>query len=161
VGTAAIPRFGWRRSWVPVSWRRRLLAAGLAAAAALVLLSSRGPAAPPPAGPPPSHAVQPRGLAAGQVAAPVRLVDPGVGALLRVGAIVDVLAVPASPTGSADAVTRPATAVAERVRVLAVPRTPAGGDSAGTLVLLAVTPAEARALAGAEAGGRLSVALTG
>jgi Flp pilus assembly protein CpaB len=94
------------------------------------------------------------------VAAPVRLVDPGVGALLQAGAVVDVLAVPESPIGATDAAPRPATVVAERVRVLAVPRAAAGGD-ASTLVVLAVTRVEARALAGAEAGGRLSIVLTG
>jgi Flp pilus assembly protein CpaB len=159
VGTAAIPRFGWRRSWLPIPWRRRLLAAGLAGAAALVLLSSTRPAKPPDPRPVSGQSAQLSGLAAGQVAAPVRLVDPAVGGLLQAGAVVNVLSAPESPTGPADEVPRPATTVAEGVRVLAVPRLIVG-DSTGTLVVIAVTPVQARALAGAQAGGRLSITLS-
>lgn len=100
-------------------------------------------------------------LGADQVAAPIRLIDPGVGALLRAGSYVDVLAAASSSTGSADDAQAPARVVAYGVRVLAVP--PAGSSVAGaggSLVVLEVSRSEAQALAGAEAGGRLSVTLT-
>lgn len=161
-----VPRFGWRRQWIPAHLRRRLLAAVLAAAAALLALSSLHPASPASthSGPATGHeGIDPltAGLRADQVAAPIRLVDPQVGGLLRVGASVDVLAAAESQTGPADDTQSPARVIAHGVRVLAVPRAPAGSaaGSAGSLVVLAVSHSEAEALAGAEAAGRLSVVL--
>ena len=118
------------------------------------------PTAAPVASPP--HAAQlGDDLGADQVAAPIRLVDPGVAALLRVGSYVDVLAATSSPTGSADDTQSPARVIAYGVRVLAVPATSATATSAGgSLVVLEVSRGQAQALAGAEAGGRLSVTLT-
>jgi hypothetical protein len=147
----------WRGGFVSPHVRRRLLAAVLAAAGVLIALASLTPA---PQATPRSAAAPPSTLAgslrAGQVAAPVRLVDPGVAPLLHSGDVVDVLSAPESPTGSAEVAVSPAPVVAQHVRVLAV--TPPGSDSSlGTLVVLAVTPSDAQALAGAEAGGRLSV----
>ncbi len=149
----------WRGSWLPGQLRRRLLAAALAGAAVLIGLSSLHRPTSATAGPatasPPETLVS--GLRAGQVAAPIRLVDPGVAPLLQPGAAVDVLAAPSSPDGSAPAA--PARVIAQGVRVLAVAAPSASGSSQGTLVVLAVTRADAQALAGAEAGGRLSVTL--
>lgn len=162
-----VPRFGWRRPWVPAHLRRRLLAALLAAAAALLALTSLHP--PNPAstrGPTAGHAaVDPltAGLRPDQVAAPVRLVDPQVGGLLRIGALVDVLAATQSSTGPADDTRSPARVIAQGVRVLAVPTSASSAagssGSTGSLVVLAVSHIEAEALAGAEAAGRLSVVL--
>ena len=159
VSTALQAARAWRGGFAPVHWRRRLLAAALAAAGVLLALASLKPAAhvtPRPA------SAQPRALAsalrAGQVAAPVRLVDPGVAPLLHSGDVVDVLAAPESPTGAADASTSPARVVAQRVRVLTV-SSPGSDTSLGSLVVLAVSPDDAAALAGAEAGGRLSAVL--
>ena len=103
-------------------------------------------------------------LGADQVAAPIRLVDPQVGTLLHPGAKVDVLAASQSPTGPGDDAQSPARVIAAGVRVLAVPAGSASGSSAasstgGSLVVLGVSRSEAQALAGAEAGGRLSVVL--
>jgi Flp pilus assembly protein CpaB len=98
-------------------------------------------------------------LGPGFVAAPVRLVDPGVAPLLQSGMRVDVLAAPESPTGSVDTAPTLARAVARGVRVLAVTAPGAADSNLGTLVVLAVTPSDAQALAGAEASGRLSVTL--
>ena len=149
----------WRGGWIAPHLRRRLLAALLAAAGVLLALSSLKPAAPrTPATPPPSASPLGR-LAAGLVAAPVRLVDPGVAPLLRAGESVDVLAAPESPTGAVDTAPALARVVARGVRVLTVTAPAATDSNLGTLVVLAVTPAEAQALAGAEASGRLSVTL--
>jgi Flp pilus assembly protein CpaB len=150
---------GWRGSWVPGHLRRRLLAAALAAAAALIGLSSLHRPATPIAR---SSAESPSaallsGLRPGQVATPIRLVDPGVAPLLHPGATVDVLAAPDSPDGSA--ATSLARVIAQGVRLLAVTAPSASETSTGTLVVLAVSRADAQALAGAEAGGRLSVTL--
>jgi pilus assembly protein CpaB len=93
------------------------------------------------------------------VAAPVRLVDPGVAPLLHPGETVDVLAAPESPAGPADASQSLARVVAQGVRILAVSPPTTSDSSLGTLVVLAVTRGDAQALAGAEAGGRLSVTL--
>jgi Flp pilus assembly protein CpaB len=158
MSTASQAARAWRSGFVPHHVRRRLLAAGLAAAGVLIAISSLKPAAHVP-----GRSAAPTTLAsrlhARQVAAPVRLVDPGVASLLHSGDVVDVLTAPESPTGSADATTQAlAGVVAQHVRILAV--TPSSGDSSlGTLVVLAVTPSDAQALAGAEAGGRLSVVL--
>ncbi len=161
MSTAARAAREWRGGWIPAHLRRRVLAAVLAAAGVLIGFASLTPSpqapAPAPAGSPAAALL--RSLAVGQVAAPVRLVDPGVAPLLHAGAIVDVLATPESPAGAADAGPSSARVVARSVRVLAV--TPAGtaDSSLGTLVVLAVSRADAQALAGAEAGGRLSVTL--
>jgi Flp pilus assembly protein CpaB len=77
--------------------------------------------------------------------------------LLHAGVTVDVLAAPDSPDGSASPSL--ARVVAQGVRVLAVSASSASDSSLGTLVVLAVSRSDAQALAGAEAGGRLSVAL--
>ncbi len=151
----------WRGGWIAPQLRRRLLAAALAAAGVLIALSSVAPSSRPPAR---STSTAPTAslmssLHPGQVAAPVRLADPGVAPLLQPGDYVDVLAAFESPAGSGDATPTIARVVAREVRVLAVTR-PASADSTlGTLVVLAVNHADAQALAGAEAGGRLSVTL--
>ena len=83
--------------------------------------------------------------------------------LLRPGVTVDVLAAPDSADGVTDASTLPARSIAEGVRVIAVPvaaSNQSGDSSGGTLVVLGVTRSQARALAGAEAGGRLSITIT-
>ena len=103
--------------------------------------------------------VAPRGLqpGVGQALVPVRLDDPAVAALLRVGDRVDVVASPAD--GS------PARVIAAGARVLALPGAqpssgPFGGaDSRGPLVLLEVSPAESGELVQAETRHRLTVVL--
>jgi Flp pilus assembly protein CpaB len=161
MSTAARAVRDWRGGWIAPRLRRRILAAVLAAAGVLVAFSSLKPSAPAGTARPSPSAIQISGLGAGLVAAPVRLVDPGVAPLLHAGQRVDVLAAPESATGSVDTGATPARVVAHDVRVLAV-RPPAEADAnLGTLVVLGVTPADARALAGAEAGGRLSVTLEG
>ena len=122
--------------------------------AGLVLLSANRSTPPQPQAP---AAVA--GLAPGEVAAPVRLADPALADLLHSGAVIDVLAVPESPTGPAEAAAL-ASVVAASIRVLRVPATDTGAVG-GSLVVLAVTPDEALALAGAQASGRLSVTLVG
>jgi Flp pilus assembly protein RcpC/CpaB len=156
-GAAAL--WGWRGTWIPAHLRRRILAAMLAAAAIVMALGAfhrpaRAPRA--TAAQAPSAGLLGK-LHPGQVAAPVRLVDPGVAPLLHPGMSVDVLAAPDSPSGSGDAGQSPARIVSQRVRVLAV-ATPKTGDTS-TLVVLAVSREDAQALAGAESGGRLSVTL--
>ncbi|RNL82876.1 Flp pilus assembly protein CpaB [Halostreptopolyspora alba] len=98
----------------------------------------------------------------GLVAAPVRIADPGSVALLGPGRRVDILASGADPfTG--DGAAGPATAVVTDRPVIAVPDgddAAAHGDS-GALILVAVPPEEARALAGHAAAGHLSVSITG
>ena len=93
---------------------------------------------------------------AGQVAVPVRLADgAAAAALARPGEVVDVLAV-----GSLDDSTAAdPTVVAAAVTVLTVPgRDGASGSDAG-LVVVAVTPAQASALAVATTRSRLSLVL--
>jgi Flp pilus assembly protein RcpC/CpaB len=163
MSTAARAARDWRGGWIAPHLRRRILAALLAAAGVLVAFSSLKPSAPAATAAPSRSAVQfsglGAGLGAGLVAAPVRLVDPGVAPLLHAGQRVDVLAAPESPTGFVDTSATLARVVAHDVRVLAV-RSPGAADAnLGTLVVLGVTPDDARALAGAEAGGRLSVTL--
>lgn len=88
-----------------------------------------------------------------EVAAPVRVAEPGTAALVFAGDVVDVLA--ASPDGGAAATT-----VVSAVRVLSVPL---GGDDPGEgalLVVAATRPAAAR-LAAAAVSGRLSVVVHG
>lgn len=102
----------------------------------------------------------PRGMQAGvgHVLVPVRLADPAVIALLRVGDVVDVLAGPADGG--------PARAVASAVRVMALPgsETPAGpfggmGGDAERLVILEASPSEAGELVQAAARDRITVVL--
>lgn len=100
---------------------------------------------------------------AGIVAAPVRLADPAVAALLRVGDHVDVLAADTDrtadaspgPPGEAAPAAPVADTVAAGVEVLSVPPADASGD--GALVVLAVTPQTAARLAAAAVSSRLSV----
>lgn len=96
------------------------------------------------------------GYGAGKVGTPVRLADPGVAALLRPGAVVDVLAV---PTAAGLDATGPARVVARGVRVVSVGADTDPGAGAGTLVVVAATPRQAAALAKGAAGARLSVTL--
>lgn len=104
--------------------------------------------------------VAPRGVQAGvgDALVPVRLDDPAVAGLLRVGDRVDVLASPAD--GS------PAGVIAAGARVLALPGSPessgpfdTGVDSRGPLVLLEVSPDEAGELVQAQTHQRLTVVL--
>jgi Flp pilus assembly protein CpaB len=90
----------------------------------------------------------------GSVAVPVRLPDPGVRDLLRVGDHVDV--VTASPRG-------PATVVADAAPVLALPRPVGTGPAAGegALVVLAVPEPDALAVVQGSAAGVLGVVLLG
>lgn len=88
----------------------------------------------------------------GAVAAPVRVADAGVAALLRVGDRIDLLAVPRDGGPSA--------AVASDVVVLTLPAASAGLDE-GALVLVACSPAVARQLASAAVSSRISVVLRG
>jgi pilus assembly protein CpaB len=106
------------------------------------------------------------GLAAGLVAAPVRLADPDVAPLLHPGSRVDVLAAvdaAGAPGGTSKATASLATIVARDVEVLAVSSTSEAKASVagGTLVVLAVTRSDAQTLAGGEANGKLSVTLLG
>lgn len=95
-------------------------------------------------------------LAPGEVAAPVRLADLAVTAVVHAGDRVDVLATPESAPR--------AEVVAERALVLAAPSrradaaVPAGAESSG-LLLLAVDTTTAARLAAAEAGATVTVSL--
>lgn len=84
------------------------------------------------------------------VAVPVRMAEPGTGALVRAGDIVDVLS--AAPEG--------ASVVATRLAVLSVPDL---GDAAGegALVVVAASRAVAARLAAAAVTGRLSLVVHG
>jgi pilus assembly protein CpaB len=98
----------------------------------------------------------------GLVAAPVRLADAAATSLVRPGDLVDVLsAAGVGATGQAAAGAPSARLVAVGARVLAVP--PAGDQPVsaddGALVVLAVSPDTARALAGAAAAERLSLVI--
>ena len=90
-------------------------------------------------------------LAAGRVVAPLRLADTDLAGLLRPGEIVDVM--------SADAQAGRAAVVATGVRVVTIPAVGSvePATSAGALVLVEVTPAEAAALARAAVSGTLTV----
>lgn len=97
------------------------------------------------------------------VAAPVRVADPGAVALLRPGSRIDVLAAVGDPlftehTGHGAAAAR--TLVTDRP-VIAVPGTASATAERGALVLIAVTEAEARSLAGHALGGELSITIRG
>jgi pilus assembly protein CpaB len=98
----------------------------------------------------------------GEVAAPIRIADPGVVGLLAPGDIVDVLV--------ADEAEGQARVAARSVRVITIPRSrpttdgglmspSGGGGTDGSLVLLAVTPTTAIGLAQAAAHGALSLVL--
>jgi pilus assembly protein CpaB len=98
---------------------------------------------------PPLLAAYGRGL----VAAPVRVPDAALGSLVRPGDRVDVLAVSESAHPSAVPAGAPGGLLAASAPVLAVP--PAG-EGSGALLLLAVTRAQAAALAAAP---RLALSL--
>ncbi|GAA2653421.1 Flp pilus assembly protein CpaB [Nonomuraea recticatena] len=87
-------------------------------------------------------------LPPGTVATPVRIADPDAARLLAPG---DAIGVLAAWDGG-----QPALTVAERVPVIAIP---SSHSEAGALVVLAASPDQARMLAAAQAGGRLSVTL--
>lgn len=97
------------------------------------------------------------------VASPVRIADPGAVDLLAPGSRVDILAAGSDPfaddTGSGTA--GPATAVVTDRPVIAVPDGDSAAHDSGALILVAVRPEEARALAGHAAAGQLSVSITG
>jgi Flp pilus assembly protein CpaB len=125
------------------------------------------------------------GYAAGAVAVPLRFADPGAVALLRPGDRIDVLAAPADsltpgipappgdPASSGDPTTpsapaspggpappnRTARVVAADVAVVLVTTTGSAALDAGPMVVVACSPAVARALAAAGAAERLSPAL--
>lgn len=120
----------------------------------------------------------PRALPPGTVAAPVRLADPAVAALLRPGDRVDLLALPAragpagpggtgpdGPGSRADtppALPEPARTVGAGLLVLAVPAQQAAtgpADGPGSLLLLAADPATAARLAAAGSRGGLAVTI--
>jgi Flp pilus assembly protein CpaB len=90
----------------------------------------------------------------GRVAVPVRVADPAAVGLLDIGDRVDVIA--SDPRGDSE----PAV-VAARAPVVALPRASEAALASGGLVVLAVDPATARALAGAAVSSYLSVVLTG
>ncbi|WP_063780531.1 hypothetical protein [Nonomuraea sp. SBT364] len=87
-------------------------------------------------------------LPPGTVATPVRISDPDVARLISPGSTIGVLA---SHDGA------PASLVADDVTVLTIPDAP---DDHGALVVLATTPAQAAELAGAQAGGHLSITIS-
>jgi len=89
----------------------------------------------------------------GRVAAPVRIGDPGVVELLRIGDRVDVIA--ADPQGGADP-----EVVATDAPVLALPAAREAALASGGLVVLAVDDLTARRLAGAAVSTYLSVTVT-
>ena len=101
--------------------------------------------------------------APGMVATPVRLADPEAAELLQPGQHVDVLA--ASTSTQPQASQAVAAVVAAGVRVVAIPSGTSGPNGTadtqdlgieGALVVLATTPAQARALAQAQVSTRLS-----
>lgn len=97
---------------------------------------------------------------------PVRFADPEAAGLLTAGQGIDVLAASASSADAAVAAPGVARLVADDVLVLAVTQ-PEGQDglfagdsgSGSPLVILATTPTQALAIAGAEANSRLTFAL--
>lgn len=102
-----------------------------------------------------------RGLAAGTVAAPVRIADADSAALLRPGDVIDLLAASATPEAPAGE----ARLVASSVRVLLAPRQQRSGLTAGlsngALLLVATSASTAARLAAAAVTDRLSVVLRG
>ena len=97
-----------------------------------------------------------RGLAAGTVAAPVRVADPATADLVRPGDTVDVLA-----AGAGDADGGYARLAASAVPVLSVLRTSASDATGepGVLLVVATTSVTAQRLAAAAVTDRLSVVL--
>jgi Flp pilus assembly protein CpaB len=99
----------------------------------------------------------------GSVAAPVRIADAGEVTLVRPGDRVDVLAAPTSDgSGQSSGSTgsqQDAVPVATGAMVLSAPQAATSTVADGGLVLLAVAPQTARALAGAAASDRLSLVL--
>lgn len=100
-------------------------------------------------------------LGAGLVIVPLRISDPTVVGLLRVGDRVDVVA--GDPqTG------RGAQLIAQQVRVVTIPKAAADGSAldpgtaeSSSLILVAATPEEATVLADAAAGSQITVLLHG
>lgn len=93
------------------------------------------------------------GWGEGLVATPVRIADPGVLELVRPGDRLDLIAVPVDGTAGA-------AVVASRVPLLTVPpRAESGVLADGALLVVAVTPERATALAEAAVTSRLSVVL--
>lgn len=99
-------------------------------------------------------------VGAGMVIAPLRISDPAVVALVRVGDRVDVVA--ASPESG-----HGAQVIAEQLRVVTIPRTDGGsaplaadGADAETLLLVAARPKQAELLAEAATRSQLSVLLS-
>jgi pilus assembly protein CpaB len=93
----------------------------------------------------------------GKVATPVRLADPGIATLLRVGDRVNVLGVPQAADGTTLGM---AEVIASDVAVLAVPEpTDADTVTTGALVVLAATPSDAQALAGVAVTSHLTVTI--
>lgn len=98
------------------------------------------------------------GLPAGFVAAPVRVADAALAALVRPGDRVDVLATPVSAV-EADWTTD---VVGPDLMVLTVPEpVAAGAYTEGALLVLATTPQIAQTLASAAVTSRLSITLLG
>jgi Flp pilus assembly protein CpaB len=101
----------------------------------------------------------------GLVAVGVRIADAGMAALLRPGAVVDVLSAAVDDWSDGAFGSGPsawAEVVASAVRVLAVPggrQATVGGNLDGALVLVAVSEAQAARLAEAQANRRLSMVL--
>jgi Flp pilus assembly protein CpaB len=98
----------------------------------------------------------PEATGAGHVIAPLRLADPDFGALVRPGALIDVIAT--DPEGGG------ARVIATAVRVLTVPPPPSEDDRMrsadnGVLVLVDVDPKTATLLAQAAAGSKISIVL--
>ncbi len=90
----------------------------------------------------------------GLVATPVRIDDPDVVTLLRVGDRIDVYAATGDGRAAAEK-------VVSHAPVVTLPRLDDGVGAEGALVVLAVTPAAAAELAQASASAQLSVGLRG
>ncbi|MUL42333.1 Flp pilus assembly protein CpaB [Streptomonospora sp. PA3] len=100
-----------------------------------------------------------RGYGPGLVAAPVRLPQALPPRLLHPGSRIDVLAAPDADMAGLGGGAPPARTVVEDRPVITVSEPDAAAGTQGALVVLAVRPDEARALAGHAAASRLSVAL--
>lgn len=101
--------------------------------------------------------------AAGRVLLPLRLDDPAIAALLRVGDVVDILSV--GPPSAADNGASEATPLASGARILALPAadasSPLGIPSGGSdrLILVEVPSASVSALVAAQSRERLTVVI--
>ncbi len=93
----------------------------------------------------------------GAVAAPVRIADPAVVALLRPGDRVDVVAAGGETPGAASA----ARVVASDLTVIAVPPPATDGAAEGALIVLAAPPDVAARLVAAATTARLSLTVRG